>query len=100
MKLWFRRLVAPLLRLTKPGMTACLRCGWPWDYAEPHCVEYAPGSSIFFVCEHCWPETRGVTRYVYAKIVVEGLGKGWRHNTAWPADKAQQVLDLLGEEPA
>ena len=99
MNFFFRRLVSPLLRLTKPGTTACQRCGWPWGYAKPHRVEYAPGSSIFFVCEWCWPQTRGVTRLIYATMVVRGLGKGWRRNNAWPDDKAQKVINLLGEEP-
>jgi hypothetical protein len=99
-KLFFRRLVSPLLRLTRPHTTACQRCGWPWDYAEPHLYPYAPGSSIFFVCEWCWPQTSGVIRLFYAMVVVRGLGKGWRWNQAWPDDKAQKVIDLLGEEPA
>ena len=100
MKIYFRRWLGPLLRFIQPSTGCCQHCGWPWTFAKPYYVNYAPGSSIFFVCEWCWPQIRGATRLIYAETVVLGRGKGWRWNTPWPDDKAHKVLDLLGDEPA
>jgi hypothetical protein len=100
MKLRFRRLVAWLLWIAKPWTTVCQRCGWPWGYAKPHLYYFEPNQSIFFCCEWCWPQTRGVTRLFYAMLVVRGVGRGRRKNQPWPEDKAQKVMDALGDEPA
>lgn len=34
--------------------TWCLRCGMPWDKAEPHVTVYRPPAGIFPLCYECW----------------------------------------------
>ena len=87
MNLRFRRTIAPLMRMTAPGRTACLHCGWPWTKTPMYSIFYQQDShgrrSFFFACEFCWPLLTPEEKMRYASRVVNGTGTGWRRNSAW-----------------
>lgn len=47
-------LLAKIARTTAPGYSACLRCGMPWRYVEPHTTRYSRSQGCFPLCADCW----------------------------------------------
>jgi hypothetical protein len=55
--------VAKIHRKMHPGMSWCLRCGYPWGMVKEHSTRYNDSEGCFPLCEGCWvllgcPEAR------------------------------------------
>jgi hypothetical protein len=95
-----RRLVAPILRATAPGFACCHHCGWPWRYADQHCLswEQSPNHTRGFniSCTFCYPQLTATDAVKYAVEVLYGVGVGWRWNQGWDDDyRRQDVLQCV-----
>lgn len=62
-----RLLWAKACRILSPYWGCCLRCGAPWNHAEPKTTRVGPGSGCFPLCTTCWPELTNEQRLPYYK---------------------------------
>ena len=102
MNLRLRRFLAPVMRMTAPGCTACRHCGWPWTRVSGHEISYQQDArsrkGIITACISCWPLLTPEEKMRYASELVNGTGVGWRRNQPWDLEASRLALRAVARE--